>query len=290
MLIMVAGLVSAQEQQSFPAGSSPAAIERMLKLAELRDGDVVIDLGSYDGRIVFAALRSHPGVRGLGVDIDGDWVRKANEAARQLGFGDRVQFLHQNAFDTDLSQVTVVTMWLFRSLTQLLRPQILAQARPGTRIIVNGERIDNHDMLGNWRPDVINRGAGDDPPVFLWIVPARVEGAWTWQLPIRGVNVAYDLLISQQFQVFEGFVRSGTRRENLLETSLRGSDISFSFTLTVPEGTGKTHHEFRGRVEGDRIKGTAVVTIPGGKPQELPWVAYRSHPSAWFRYTGVDLK
>ncbi|HSW38059.1 MAG TPA: hypothetical protein VLL97_01040, partial [Acidobacteriota bacterium] len=149
LLMMFATGAVAQEQHSFPAGSSPAAIERMVKLAELRDGDVVIDLGSYDGRIVLEALRSHPGVRGLGVDIDSYWVSKANEAAKEQGFGDRAKFFHRNAFDTDLSEVTVVKMWLYRSLTQLLRPQILSQARPGTRIIASGDRIDNNDMMGN---------------------------------------------------------------------------------------------------------------------------------------------
>ncbi|HSW40356.1 MAG TPA: hypothetical protein VLL97_12785, partial [Acidobacteriota bacterium] len=140
-------------------------------------------------------------------------------------------------------------------------------------------------------PDVVDRGAGDDSPIFLWIVPARVDGAWTWQLPFKGENVVYDLLIDQQFQVFEGYVRTGNRRENLMDASLRGDDISFNFSLTVPGGvSGAARHEFRGRVDGDRIKGTAVVTIPGVEPLEMPWVAHRADPSAWFRYTGVDIK
>ena len=289
-LLAAAGTARAQEQWSFPAGSSPQLVDRMVRLAQLRDGDVVVDLGSFDGRIVLAAVRSHPKVRGWGVDIEEDLVRQANETARSEGLTARAQFFHRNAFDVDLREVSVINMWLFRSLTQLLRPKILAEARPGTRVVVNGALIDNRNMMGAWQPDVIDRGAsGSEPPILRWVVPARVEGAWTWELPAAGTRHGYDLLVHQQFQRVEGFARAGIRRETLEDPVLRGDQISFGFTLTLP-GLGATRHQFRGRVEGDHIRGTAVLTAAESRPVELPWHAQRGEPSRWFRPTGTSLK
>lgn len=279
----------AQEQWSFPAGSSPFIIDRMVKVANLRDGDVVVDLGSFDGRIVLAAVRSNPGVRGWGVDIEANLVAEANETAKREGLSDRAQFFHRNAFDVDLREVTVINMWLFRSLTQLLRPKILAEARPGTRVIVNGALIDNAGMMGNWQPDRVDRGDGSQSPILVWIVPARVEGAWTWQLPFRGETRTYDLLLSQQFQRIEGHARTGNRRESLTDANLRGAEISFELQITV-EGAGRTRHAFSGRVEGDEIRGSVTVTPAEGKARQLPWVARRSSADSWFRPTGVNLK
>jgi hypothetical protein len=289
---LVPGAVRAQEQWSFPAGSSPFIVDRMVKFANLRDGDVVVDLGSFDGRIVIAAVRSNPKVRGWGAEIDADWVAKANEAAKAQGVADRAQFFHRNAFDVDLREVTVINMWLFRSLTQLLRPKILAEARPGTRVIVNGALIDNRNMLGNWQPDVVDRGAGDMSPIFMWIVPARVEGAWSWTLPIGPGPLPVDVILAQQFQMIEGHLRAGNRRETLTDARLRGDEINMSVEMTL-EGIGRARQQYIGRVNGDTIKGTAFITPADGKPIELPWLARRASPGGtggWFRPTGVDIK
>jgi hypothetical protein len=286
---LLPALAFAQEQWSFPAGSSPFVIDRMVKVANLRDGDVVVDLGSFDGRIVLAAVRSNPKVRGWGVDIEANLVAAANETARKEGLADRAQFFHRNAFDVDLREVTVINMWLFRSLTQLLRSKILAEARPGTRVIVNGALIDNANMMGNWQPDRVDRGDGSQSPIFVWFVPARVEGAWSWQLPLGGDARTYDLLLSQQFQKIEGHARVGSRRESLGEATLQGADISFALEVTV-EGFGRARHAFAGRVEGDEIRGSVTVTPAEGKPQQLPWVARRGTAASWFRPTGVNIK
>jgi len=286
---LLPAIAAAQEQWSFPAGSSPFIIDRMVKVANLRDGDVVVDLGSFDGRIVLAAVRSNPKVRGWGVDIEANLVAEANETAKREGLSDRAQFFHRNAFDVDLREVTVINMWLFRSLTQLLRPKILAEARPGTRVIVNGALIDNASMMGNWQPDRVDRGDGSQSPILVWFVPARVEGAWSWQLPLGGEPRTYDLLLSQQFQRIEGHARVGNRRESLTEAHLQGADISFEMQITV-EGVGRARHAFAGRVEGDEIRGTVTINPAEGKTRQLPWVARRSSPDSWFRPTGVNFK
>ena len=117
--------------------SSPESVERMLTLARLRDDDVVVDLGSGNGLIPLTAARMNPRLRGRGVEIDSNLVEESNQRARSEGVADRVRFEHRNAFDVDLRDATVVTMWLFPELMRLLRPIILERATPGTRVLTS---------------------------------------------------------------------------------------------------------------------------------------------------------
>jgi len=107
-------------------GSAPENVERMLKLAKLRDGDVVADLGSGDGRIVIGAAKLNPTVRGWGVDIDAKLVKESNESAESEGVAGRVRFFRRNVFDADLRNVDVIFMWLFPELQRLLRTKLIA--------------------------------------------------------------------------------------------------------------------------------------------------------------------
>src|ERR671914_2811164 len=198
--LLAAVEISPQERFSFFQASSPESVERMLTLAELRDDDVVVDLGSGDGLIPLTAARMNPRLRGLGVDIDPKLVEQSNERARSEGVADRVRFEHRNAFDADLREATVVTMWLFPELMSLLRPTVLKTARPGTRILTS-----TWD-LGSWAYDEVNAG---NPSIYKWIVPARVEGFWRWELPLAGGRITYSSVKEQRFQVVEGAVRAG---------------------------------------------------------------------------------
>ena len=256
-------------------------VRRMLKLAELRDGDVVYDLGSGDGRIVLEAARMNPSIRGRGIEIDEKLVVKSQAAAKEAGLADRVEFVHQNAFDADLSKATVIAMWLFPELMRMLRPKILAEARPGTRIVTR-----TWDLAG-WKPD---RKDDSSWPVFMWIVPARVGGAWTWELPIGERYRSYIAVIDQAFQTVEGVVRVGNRRGLLDEVKLSGDRISFVTNVRV-DGVGVARHQFEGRVEGDVIEGTVkVLHEPHEEPFELPWRAVRTQPAPYFAPTGVDAR
>ena len=109
----VGGSTPAQERFSFFQASTPESVQRLLTLAELRDDDVVVDLGSGDGLIPLTAARMNPRLRGWGVDIDQTLVERPTNARRTEGVADRVRFEHRNAFDVDLRDATVVTMWLF---------------------------------------------------------------------------------------------------------------------------------------------------------------------------------
>lgn len=269
----------AQERFSFFLASTPESVERMLTLAGLRDDDVVVDLGSGDGLIPLTAARMNAKLRGWGVDINRKLVDESNAAARAAGVAGRVTFQHRNAFDADLREATVITMWLFPDLMRLLRPVILERARPGTRVLTSTWNLES------WEPDAIDEGS---PTVYMWIVPAKVEGSWRWDLTIGGRRIRYDALAEQHFQKVEGVVRAGTHREVLKQMALRGEDLSFTLVMTL-EGLGQATHEFRGKVRGNEITGTVAVSTANGVQQTLPWRARRTSQSDYFAPTGTDI-
>ena len=238
-----------------------------------------MDLGSGDGLIPLTAARMNARVRGRGVDIDPALVEYANERARSEGVADRVHFEHRNAFDADLRDATVVTMWLYPELLSLLRPIILERARPGTRVVTSTWN------LGSWQPDEMSNVG---TPIYLWIVPARIAGGWDWDLNLAGRRFRYASVIDQHFQRVEGVVRTGDRREILNALTLRGIDLTFTLNITL-DGVGLTSHEFSGTVSGDQIVGTVKVTPTGRPTVTLPWRARRTERSAYFKPTGTAM-
>ena len=286
--LLSAAHASAQERFSLFVGSDPKNVGRMVKIANLQDNDVVIDLGSGDGRIIFAAAEANPSVRGIGVDIDAKLVGQSNAAAEKAGVNNRVQFYHRNVFDTDLSQVDVIFMWLFPELMRLLRPKILNEARPGTRVVAA-----LWDM-GSWPVDAVEK---DPIDINMWIVPAKVGGYWTWELPIAALRHNYAAMFEQRFQSLEGIVRVGRRHGIFHDLKLRGADISFTLMMTM-QGGGFVRHEFTGRVEGDSMQGIARVTLPPKTNEEdeeletvvLPWAAKRVAKTTFFDPVGVDIR
>jgi SAM-dependent methyltransferase len=139
-------------------------VNAMLKLAQVKRGDVLYDLGSGDGRIVIAAAKRY-GVRGTGVDIDPQRIREANANARKAGVAKQVRFLNEDLFAIDFSEATVVTLYLLPRINLQLRPKLLTELKPGTRIVSHG-----FDM-GDWQPErVVEVGSST---IYLWIVPPR---------------------------------------------------------------------------------------------------------------------
>ena len=255
----------------------------MLKLAGLRNGDVVYDLGSGDGRIVLEAVRLNPTARGRGIEIDQKLVIESRQTAVKMGLEKRVQFLHQNAFDADLKEADIIAMWLWPELMRMLRPKILAEARPGTRIVTR-----TWDLGSAWKPDAVDT---DGSHLFMWVVPAKVEGYWTWTLDFGKAKRTYAAVVEQHFQAVEGVVRTANRRGVFDSVKLSGDEITFSLMMTL-DGVGLARHQFSGRVKGDVIEGT--VSILHEKPHEttleLPWRAQRTATSAYFAPTGVSVK
>ena len=279
LVVLAAAPAPAQERFSFFQASTPESVERLLRLADLRDDDVVIDLGSGNGLIPLTAARMNRRLRGRGVDINPNLVEESNAEAKKQGVGDRVRFEYLNAFDVDLRDATVVTMWLFPELMRLLRPVILERARPGTRVLTS-----TWD-LGTWPPDKTD---SDGTPIYLWIVPARVGGGWHWDLQVGGRAVHYASTFEQRFQMVEGMARAGDRREVVEGMTLRGADIAFTLAITL-DGMGLTQHEFAGKVDGDEIAGTVKVTPKDRPAQTLPWRARRVERSDYFAPTGTKM-
>jgi tRNA G37 N-methylase Trm5 len=132
----------------------------MLRLANVKRGDVVYDLGSGDGRIVIAAAKR--GARGVGIDINPERVEEGTRNARAAKVADRVRFLNQDLFESDLGEATVVTLYLLPRLNLKLRPKLLAELKPGTRVVSHG-----FDM-GDWKPDrTVMVG---DTAIHLWTI------------------------------------------------------------------------------------------------------------------------
>jgi len=146
----------------------PVVVVEMLRLAGVTSNDVVYDLGSGDGRIVITAAQEF-GARGVGLEIEPDLVAQAERNARRAKVADRVRFVQQDFFEADLHEATVVTLYLGAEVNLRLRPKLLAELAPGSRIV-------SHDFpMGDWKPErVLNfQGPERTHVLSLWIVPAR---------------------------------------------------------------------------------------------------------------------
>ena len=142
-------------------------VDSMLRLAKVGQDDLVYDLGSGDGRIPIAAARDY-GARAVGVEIDPALIIRSVRAAERAGVAERVRFVHQDLFQTDLSPATVVTLYLSHELNARLRPKLLRELRPGTRI------VSHEHPMGDWRPEQQVRigVAGGETTLYLWTIPA----------------------------------------------------------------------------------------------------------------------
>lgn len=142
----------------------PAVVEAMLDMVALRDGDVLYDLGSGDGRIPIAAAKRKQ-VRAVGIDIDPQRIAEANANARAAGVTGEVSFKQADLFTSDFSEATVVTLYLLDTLNEKLRPKLLAELKPGTRIVSHAFR------MGDWEPE--KEATIDGRTIYYWTVPER---------------------------------------------------------------------------------------------------------------------
>jgi protein-L-isoaspartate O-methyltransferase len=154
----------------------PSVVRRMLQIAQVGPHDMVYDLGAGDGRIAIAAARQF-GARAVGVELDPERIKEAKANAEQAGVSDRVRFLQQDLFTADISEATVVTLFLTPALNLRLRPKLWSELKPGTRVVAH-----LYDM-GDWKPTKMERV--DGRPVYDWIIPdnASVQVSMrTWKL------------------------------------------------------------------------------------------------------------
>ena len=227
-------------------------IERMLQMADTTSKDLVVDLGSGDGRIPIAAAKKF-GARGLGVEYDANLVEISIRSAAREGVADRVRFLRQDLFQTDLSEATVVALYVSPTIMLALRPRLLA-LKPGTRV------VSHQFTLGDWEAD--EQAIVEHTPGYLWVVPARADGKWQ----LRVGEDIYDLQLQQEYQMLRGSAEHQGKRSPVIAARLRGGDIRFTFI----DRNGDPRH-FGGRVTGDAMEGASRTY---GQP-ELRWRARR---------------
>jgi SAM-dependent methyltransferase len=218
----------------------PAVVSTMLKLAGATPNDVVYDLGSGDGRIVIAAARDFKVKKGVGIDLDPELVNLATKNAKEAGVSDRVSFARGDIFKMDFKDATILTLYLLPDVNVTLRPRIL-DLTPGTRVVSHAFN------MGDWVPDGADNV--DMRRVYLWIVPAKVQGVWT----AAADGVPYRLELDQRYQNAGGKVKVGAK-ETAFEMGIVKSDV-FTFT-----GAGPI--TFDGKVKGDTMTGTLTA---GGK-------------------------
>ena len=258
MLGVALGMPTAAHADEVPYLTTPTGIvDAMLSIAEVGEKDYLFDLGSGDGRIVIAAAKQFH-ARGVGIEYDGTLIAQSRENAAREGVSDQVEFLQQDIFASDFRNATVLTMYLLPEVNLDLRPQILFDLRPGTRVV-------SHDWdMGDWEPDdrrVIPTSGKSAWPltesrVYLWIVPARLSGYW------RGTLVGPDgeepvvVEFAQRFQ--KASVNVWLRRWTLAGSGrIRGNSVSLRLDRS-PWKPGSAPLQFTLRVVEGRIEGEAL--------------------------------
>ena len=229
--------------------SPQSVVSDMLRYADVNDKDFLIDLGSGDGRIVLTAAKVF-GARGFGVEIKEDLVKRANEAAKQEGVGDRVKFIKADLFKTDISQATIITMYLLPDTVNLLKDKFLTELKPGTRIV-------SHDYpLTGWIPEKyvqmdleekVKISGVTTTLIYLYIVPAKVAGKWEAHMPPAISKQPATLSLKQQLTRVSGTLRLDGKDLALEDPKLRGDKLTFK----LPGRKG----EFSGTVKDGAIEG-----------------------------------
>lgn len=244
-------------------------VELMLEVAGVGPGDYVIDLGAGDGRIVIAAARR--GAFGHGVEIEPELVDVARRNARAAGVAERTAFVQGDVFEADVADASVVTLYLFPDANIALRPKLLSDLAPGTRVVSN-----SFDM-GDWEPDLHDMSARSSGGVLLWIIPADVGGEWALEIDeINFESLRYSLHLEQRYQQVSGRFRhtSGATNDSaganlsLSALTLRGDRLSF---LAADNERG---YAFSGRVDGDTMHGYVQIRDSQGE-QLRRWRAVR---------------
>lgn len=227
-------------------------IKAMLEMAEVDANDVLYDLGSGDGRIVVAAAKNF-GAQAVGVEIDAGRVALSEAYAAQMGVEDRVCFIEDDLFAADYSPATVVTMYLLHTVNLELRPRLLNELRPGTRIVSHA-----FDM-GDWKPDKKTSGGGT--AIFLWIVPAKVAGEWRWE---TAEGKEYRAIFQQNYQRLSGELWVDDEPVTILSSRVWGTLLEVVVQYEdayEPETIVMHYHENRLIIVGEHQAGVVAQRI-----------------------------
>jgi SAM-dependent methyltransferase len=214
-------------------------IAEMLRLAAVGTDDLVYDLGCGDGRILITAALER-GARGVGIEIDPALVDFACRNAAEAGVEHLVRFECGNFFKADLSAATVVTLYLLDSLNERLRPNILSQTAPGTRV------VSYSFEMGDWQPDEHTPIAANG--VSLWIVPAHAAGSWEVENASADLPLKH-LVLEQRYQMLSGSAEFQPGQRSIVNGHLIGSGIRLE--LQAP---ASIKQELHGQILGDALE------------------------------------
>lgn len=193
-----------------------ALITAMFKLAGLNKKDVLYDLGAGDGRIVITAAKQF-GIKAVGIELDPMRISESLEDAMEAKVEHLVDLIEGSIFEADFSEATVVTLYLMDSVNVLLRPRLLSELHPGTRIVSHA-----FDM-GDWQADEALELGGIT--LYKWVVPAQVAGVWQWESDEGHI---YHLELQQQYQKVSGELWIDDRPAQLLQTKLEGCSLELA--------------------------------------------------------------
>lgn len=242
-------------------------VDTMLEMARIGPKDFLIDLGSGDGRFVITAATKY-GANAFGVDLDTYLLKLANQNAQKAGVTDKVRFIEENLFTTDLSRATVISTYLLPEMNLRLRPKFMA-LKPGTRIVT-------HDYnLGEWDPEeerelIVPEKKVGTPGVsylFSYVVPARAPGKWQSLVNIGGRDTPLEFDLQQKFQEIEGKVEIRDR-----SADVRGRIMGENIRIVVAARDGLPRHEFTGKIGDGTIQG-ALALGEGASRQQVAWTA-----------------
>ncbi len=255
-------------------------VEEMLKMANVQKDDILYDLGCGDGRIVItAALKK--GCQGVGIDIDPQRIKESRQNAIDSGVEDKVEFLLQDLFETDISKASVVTLYLLSSVNLRLRPILFRDLKPGTRVV-------SHDFsMDDWKPhksleievetpaneNFYTDNYWDRHNVYFWIIPANVTGTWKWTMDAGSKKKEYALKLYQNFQEIEGTAIEGTKSIPLTIPDGFIIGDTLKFTLERKVGGQTERLIFEGTVTGHKVNGN--VTVEGQSASSEKWRAKR---------------
>lgn len=248
-------------------------VDRMLELGKVDAKDFVVDLGSGDGRIVVTAAKRY-GASGFGIEIDPELIERSNATARKEGVGARVSFRREDMFKADISKASVLTLYVLPGMMDMLRPKVLRELQPGTRIV-------SHDYhFGDWSPD--NRVSFESQEkqaavgfstvnLYLWVVPALAAGDWRVETGQPALKGGVTLKLGQIFQRVSGKATTPQGTFELADVNLRGRDLQFVLPSNA-KGDG-ARWVFRGRVDGSTM--TGEIEPVGARGRAFEWKATR---------------
>ncbi len=235
-------------------------VDKMIALAKVRASDIVYDLGCGDGRCVIAAAKQ-TGARAVGIDLDPRRIRECDENAFRERVIDLVRFINVDLFNADIADATVLFLFLFPHVNRRLRPKLLAELRPGARIVSYC-----HDME-RWAPD--ERVHVRANCLYLWTAPANISGRWEGAIRSKGQRLPLHLDLQQEFQEVSGSASVGDDVFSLRNGSLQGNEFRC-------EGIGSEGGKrllLIGNVRGDLMEG--AVQRNGLRGDAGAWSSWR---------------